>query len=144
MTGRNDPAADVAVPALPDGPDAVDVAAANRAAALLQEVYPCADIGLMRTVDADAWLGPYADQMRRVLRIISAPRRPGRVWVDVQRADGVWRGQWVEDCPTEAAVSVAYWDHHPILAAGVGARAAADRTARAGAGDLLALLGEDW
>lgn len=130
--------------------DRINVESATWAAERIRERHPLPARRLsdMPAKESDAWLRELHEHIDAYLGIIGALRREGRAWVDVQLASGRWVGQWIDDCPSEAAISCAYWHGEPVIAAGIGLRAsavAADaRQARADAGDLLVLLGDEW
>jgi hypothetical protein len=102
----------------------------------------------MPTKDANAFLHELHELIDEYLGVMGALRRPGRAWVDVRLASGRWVGQSIDDCPTEAALSCAYWHSERVIAAGIGLRdstaAAEARQARIDSGDLLAVLGGEW
>ncbi|CAM5539876.1 hypothetical protein [Leifsonia shinshuensis] len=130
--------------------DRINVDAATWAAERIHELHPLPDRRLSETPakEADAWLRELHRQLDAYLCVIGALRRPGRAWVDVQLASHRWVGQWIDDCPTEAAVSCAYWHGEAVIAAGIrlrtSAEAVAAHQARVDSGDLLALLGDEW
>lgn len=130
--------------------DHIDVQSANWAAERVKTKHPLPDkpFESMSRRESDAWFRDLHDVMNDWIGVIGALRRPGRVWVDVLLAANGWRGMSTEDCPTEAAISCAYWWKDTVLAAGVGLRASDEaRTAhedRIASGDLLALLGDEW
>lgn len=109
---------------------------------------PAQRLADMPPKEADAFLVKLHDEIHAYAGIIGALRRPGRAWVDVQLASLRWVGQWVDDCPAEAAISCSYWFGEPVIAAGVGLRESAEakaaHQARLDSGDLLAALGSEW
>lgn len=130
--------------------DRISIESANWAAERVRQVHPlpARSLSEMPSKESDKWLGELHEHIEGYLGVIGALRRPGRAWVDVQLASGRWVGQWIDGCPSEAAVSCAYWHSEPVIAAGIGLKdstaAAEAHQARLDSGDLLALLGDDW
>lgn len=129
--------------------DRINIDSANWAAGRVRDHYPLPETGRVADLpNVNEWLAGLHEQIDGWLGVIGAIRRPGRAWVDVQLSDGRWVGQWVDDCPTEAAVASSYWWSEPIIAAGIGLKdsseARAAHEARLASGDILALLGEEW
>jgi hypothetical protein len=128
----------------------IGIESTNWAAQRVRELHPLPGRSLseMPAHESGKWLTELHELITGYLGVIGALRRPGRAWVDVQLASGRWVGQWIDDCPSEAALSCAYWHKEPVIAAGIGLKdstAAADaHQARLDSGDLLAQLGEDW
>jgi len=131
--------------------DAINLASTNWAAERVSELHPFPveqRLAEMPSREADAWLRKLHEHIDDYLGVIEALRRPGRAWVDVRLASGKWTGLWIDDCPSEAALASALWHKEPVIAAGIGLRdstaAREAHQARIDAGDLLALLGDDW
>jgi len=130
--------------------DRISIESANWAAERVRERHPlpARSLSEMPSKESDEWLGELHEHITGYLGVIGALRRPGRAWVDVQLASGRWVGRWIDECPSEAAVSCAYWHSEPVIAAGIGLKAstaaAEAHQARLDSGDLLALLGDDW
>jgi len=131
--------------------DHIDIAAASEAAKRVRDVHPLPKVtrlAEMPAKDVESFLVKLHELVNEQLGVMGAVRRPGRAWVDVHLTGGKWVGQWVDDCPSEAAVSCAYWWEQAVIAAGIGLRdsstAAEAHQARLDSGDLLALLGDEW
>lgn len=129
--------------------DRINIESANWAAGRVRDHYPLPEHARVADLpNVDEWLRGLHEQIDGWLGVIGAIRRTGRAWVDVQLDDGRWVGQWIDDCPTEAAVACAYWWGGQVIAAGIGLRgsaeAAAAHQARHASGDLLTLLGDGW
>ncbi len=123
----------------------------NEYAAAIAERHPLPQeprLAELPTEEANTFLRRLHQLIEEYLGVMGSMRRPGRAWVDVKLASGKWVGQWIEDCPTEAALSCAYWHKERVIAAGIGLKAASQsaeaRQARVDSGDLLAQLGGEW